>query len=374
MTGSLRLERFNSMAALPRSQWDHVASRYSAYGSYGWLLAAEKMPGALESVYYLALDKTGESAGAFAAYLIDEGISRSYNPAWAVCGCEPPGTDSLFPAILLGGRGGYTSELMTGSAPHIKEHDFWEMLAGEVDSLISQWEARSVWLLYAGSETAFPAAEAIGGQIYELSPTSVIHVQAADIDDWLLTLKSHRRQRIRREMQEFNAAHYRVDISPLTDSDATVFGELLANLLEKYRGAASSAAMISYVGLQAPAMADVSIAFRCYSGSELIGFSYGFSWNKCLYMRACGFAYERLRHASEYFNLVYYYPMREACVRRLRRIELGPGSYEAKLLRGACLEPRYAVGSHSAPAHIWAEMNRQYMDSVRADQQAGSPR
>ncbi len=368
MTGPVRLERFSSIAALPRSLWDHVASRYSAYGSYGWLLAAEKMPGALRTAYYLALNENDESVGAFAAYLVDKRVSRSYHPAWAVCGCEPPGSDSLFPAILLGGRGGYTSELMIGPEADVKERDFWELFSGEIESLMSEWGARSVWLLYAGPGTASLASGAIGGQIYELSPVSVIPVRAGDGDDWLITLRSHRRQRIRREMREFDAADYRVEISPLTASDATAFGELLANLLEKYRGTASSTAMTSYVGLQAAAMADFSIAFRCYSGTELTGFSYGFAWNSCLYMRACGFAYKKLRNAAEYFNLVYYYPLREACVRGLDQIEVGPGSYEAKLLRGARLEPRYAVGRHCGPADVWAEMNRRYMASVRADQ------
>jgi hypothetical protein len=368
MTEKLQIERRTSLRSLPKRHWDRVAGRYSAYGCHGWMLAVENMPGALDTAYYLAF-RGGQPAGAFAAYLVDDKASPSYHPALAVRG-EPASGEELFPAVLLGGRAGYTSEVML-RVPADGRDEFWARFADEVDSLVHEWGARSTWLLYGRSSSAEATQRAIGGSVYEMMPVTIVDLPPGGTAAWLSALRGHRRRRVQQEMRAFGRAGYQVQISPLGADDAPAFGDLLANTLRKYRGAASSAAMRSYVRLQAETMNRASVAFRCYLGGALVAFSYGFEWNGSLYMRACGFDYERLRQTYEYFNLVYYYPIRVAYERRLQKVEFGPASYEAKLLRGARLESRYAVGRHPGSAPEWAELSRRHVISAVGASVAG---
>jgi uncharacterized protein len=366
---ALRLERFPSLKLLPRSCWDHVAAQYSVYGSYSWLSAVEGMPGALDTAYYLAFDDGDEPVAAFAAYLVDSSVSRSYHPASVVCG-DAISAGHLFPAMLLGGRTGYTSELMVRARAHGEPPRFTDQFAAEIAALGSEWKASSRWLLYADSRSASLARPALGGEVWEVAPTTVIRLPAGGVQSWLSALHGHRRRRIQAEMRAFAEAGYRVEISPLTADDVPAFGDLLARLLRKYRGTASAAAMRSYVSLQAGSMSSASVAFRCYLGNKLVAFSYGFEWGGSLYMRACGFDYGHTGRAYEYFSLVYYYPVMEAYARGLHQVELGPASYDAKRLRGATMQARYAVGDRPAPAPSWAELNRRYLASIYGESPA----
>ena len=67
------------------------------------------------------------------------------------------------------------------------------------------------------------------------------------------------------------------------------------------------------------------------------------SGKSTLAVRAAGFAYERLRGAAEYFNLIYYRPIRWAYEHGVRQIHLGIGSLHTKTLRGGRLAPLWVV-------------------------------
>lgn len=90
-------------------------------------------------------------------------------------------------------------------------------------------------------------------------------------------------------------------------------------------------------------MGRAALVLRCVREGRLIGFSLFYEHGNELYGRVIGLDHARLeREASVYFTLAFYAPIRYAYARGLRRIRCGPGSYEAKLLRGARLEPRWS--------------------------------
>jgi predicted N-acyltransferase len=62
------------------------------------------------------------------------------------------------------------------------------------------------------------------------------------------------------------------------------------------------------------------------------------------YQRQLGFDYEVTGRAFEYFFLAFYSPLEYAISRGLSRVDLGIGSYRAKLLRGARVE---ALGGYA---------------------------
>lgn len=65
-------------------------------------------------------------------------------------------------------------------------------------------------------------------------------------------------------------------------------------------------------------------------------------------MRLAGFDYRALRGAFEYFNVVFYLPLRYLYRTGLRRLHLGRESYDAKLRRGATPTPLWSLAAFEA--------------------------
>lgn len=78
-------------------------------------------------------------------------------------------------------------------------------------------------------------------------------------------------------------------------------------------------------------------------GEPPLGYCLYYLWGDTLFLRSAGFDYERLRNAAEYFNLVYYLPVRIAAAAGARWIHAGVEASEAKALRGALLRPLWML-------------------------------
>jgi hypothetical protein len=66
-------------------------------------------------------------------------------------------------------------------------------------------------------------------------------------------------------------------------------------------------------------------------------------WRDTIFVRWAGFDYPRLRNAYEYFNLLYYEPLRWAPERDIRWIHFGIKAAKAKVLRGAIIHPLWLL-------------------------------
>jgi hypothetical protein len=93
------------------------------------------------------------------------------------------------------------------------------------------------------------------------------------------------------------------------------------------------------------------VLFRCRAGGtdRLVGLALAYRWRDTLYLRSVGFDYAALRDAYEYFNLVYYEPIRWAAGNGVRKMHFGVEAYDAKVRRGAVLQPLWAVLTSTAP-------------------------
>jgi hypothetical protein len=118
---------------------------------------------------------------------------------------------------------------------------------------------------------------------------------------------------------------------------------LVAAVEAKYGGRLSSEQVAEVLRVQAQQFGELGVAFTARRGGRLVGLCVCYPWAGRLYARLVGFDYPALAGAFEYFALTYYQPIEYCYEQRLTALNLGPGAYRAKTLRGARLSPRWAV-------------------------------
>jgi hypothetical protein len=180
-----------------------------------------------------------------------------------------------------------------------------------------------------------------------MSADSAIDIPGSTIDDYIATIPSQYRRKIRREMRVFEAAHYQTAEVRLEDCLAEA-GALVCNLQHRYGHMDDDGVWQGELGKMAELLDERGVVFSCRHEGALAGFALGYPHGQTLYMRRCGFDYDRLRDAFEYFNLGYYLPLRYAYRQGLKRLHLGPTAYEAKVRRGATLAPLWGAAVCSA--------------------------
>ncbi|MET8450480.1 GNAT family N-acetyltransferase [Streptomyces sp. NPDC005209] len=163
-------------------------------------------------------------------------------------------------------------------------------------------------------------------------------------DAWLDSLPSRRRaELVRRETRRFAAAGYEITDAPLSDW-TTCVGRLLTNTEARYGHSAEVDGRIAFLRRQAASMGDAARVLLCSPpGEPPVGYCLYYLKGNTLFLRSAGFDYGRLRSVAEYFNLVYYLPVRIAGEAGARWIHAGVEAAEAKALRGAELRPLWLL-------------------------------
>ncbi|WP_405018386.1 peptidogalycan biosysnthesis protein [Kitasatospora sp. NBC_00070] len=178
-----------------------------------------------------------------------------------------------------------------------------------------------------------------------LTTDAWVSVPAGGWPEWLRTLPSKgRRDSVKQEVKAFGAAGYEITQAPLAECYRQA-AELLADTQKRYGHAYDTAVLTESFRLQGAAMgAKAQVLFCGRPGEAAVGFCLFYIHGDTLFVRAVGFDYERLvRGAAEYFNLVYYAPVRIAAEHGLRWIHPGIESPDAKALRGARLRPLWLL-------------------------------
>jgi uncharacterized protein len=162
---------------------------------------------------------------------------------------------------------------------------------------------------------------------------------------WLNSQTSkHRAREIRREVRLFRRAGYKITHMSLSECYDKL-AVAAASTQSKYGNVGQPedylALLRKYVNGMGSA-AKVAVCSR--AGDDPVGFCIYFIWHKTIFLRWCGFDYNRLiRGAAEYFNLLYYNQIELAAENGVRWIHAGIKSPVAKALRGAQLRPLWLV-------------------------------
>jgi uncharacterized protein len=178
---------------------------------------------------------------------------------------------------------------------------------------------------------------------------ATIEVPGDGLDDYVRSIPSHARRKVRREMKVFGEAGYEVTQERLTDCLAEA-KSLVCNLQHRYGHVEDDEKWRSELDHMARLLGRRDVVFSARRDGALVGFALGYPFSGTLYMRRCGFDYDALQDAFEYFNLAYYLPLQYAYRHGLRRLHLGPTAYEAKVRRGAVLTPLWSLAVSAGAA------------------------
>lgn len=340
----MRTRTTTTLATIEPGSWDALADG-ALYSSYTWLSLLESDADA--EVGYAIVEDGGQllAATPFAH------VHRERNPLmdWPALlrarGLDPGDGQRLIAAP----RRGYQAHVLT--APGVDQRTKVKAAALLLAHLDREAHARGlagVLVLYADSVTArLVQAARAGATVAHLAHDAWIEPVGARFSDYLRSLGSHRRARVRREMAVFNDAGYRCEHVTL-EAAAGEAGSLLAQTQARHGHPADREALARSLAAQGRAMGDGAEVLVLRRGARAVGFVSFYCWGDTLFLRAAGFDYERLAGAAEYFNLVYYLPVAIAYERGLRRLHAGIEATEAKALRGASIRPLWLVDFGSA--------------------------
>ncbi|WP_431877244.1 GNAT family N-acetyltransferase [Amycolatopsis sacchari] len=174
-----------------------------------------------------------------------------------------------------------------------------------------------------------------------------ISLAGNDVEDFLATLPSRRRTRIRREMRALDGARVLsgADAEPWLDTAA----DLVAAAYEA-RGQSIEAASVAaiYRRLLAGFGDEFSLAVVEAEGTP-VATTCLLAAGRTLMSYSAGFRLPQSKAVAGYFNATYYLPLRHAYATGRRRLLLGPGTIEAKHLRGARFTPLYSAVPRDCP-------------------------
>jgi uncharacterized protein len=331
----------------PLREWEALAARRSLYVAPRWLRSLEESPH-FEPRYVLALDgdrlvgalPAYVSSGAAGANTLYDHVELLVRPSQAASS-----RSDWFPALLGGTRSGYTNELVLPR--ELGAEDRRKVVAALVrglSKLADELDVQSIVFFYLTCEglrdlqpvlTEDSAVLVAGG-------ATRMEVTWSSFDEYLSWLPHTRRYFVRRELRRFAESGLSVSVEPLSDWYERV-GELVANVERRHHQAGDPTRWTRIVHEKARELGESALVFLARSDDVAVACSLFFSWEGALYAWAWGCDYDRCGDDAEYFNLVYYLPIRHAIEHGLSTIHFGVEAYRAKIIRGATLLPLWAV-------------------------------
>lgn len=361
------IRRSDSLADLPRDDWDQLAAAYSFFASWGWLRYLEGAPG--PAISYLTVADGGLRAG------------------WPVTTADKPANvrydlDALFPEladgspiltppyVVAGASRGYRATAMARDQAAMTS-----LIAASLDESAG---TTGLAMFYLDSADARRVVSALGDLGRPAIPMftdaeAVIQINGGSLAEHMAASRHRLRQRFRREMALFERSGLRLVHRPLE----ACLGQLarLQFELQQRHGQDWDLARTerSLRRLAAATPAEPVLLLAVDESDEPVGFSLSYLWGDTFYVRATGYEYARLRAACEYFTLTCYEPIRHAAQAGCARLHLGLESLQAKMIRGAELAPLWSVivpAGRDLPADEARALNRSRIAALR-DRYAG---
>lgn len=340
----------DDLRSVGESEWDALLGPGDFYSSHKWLRVAE-VHDTFRARYVVVRDKDGRLLAGLPFYTTDEAPpDKPYDPylALEIESLRPDiPRDSPYPAVLLGGRAGYTTRIPV--APDLDEAtraDAVRCLVHACREAVSD-TARSFSLLYTDTSTAqaLSSVAAPSATPQLAAGDTVLPVAWDSFDAYLDTLSSSRRRAVRKDLAAFEASGLVVENGSLS-RDYSRMATLLANLNRRYGANSSERRLRAHIGRQAEVFGDEPLCLTIRQDSEITGFSLLYSWKDELYFRIVGFDYDRIpEEAGAYFTLAFYEPIRHAIRNGVKAIRFSLETSDAKVRRGAILEPRFSMMS-----------------------------
>lgn len=342
----LRVQAVRSLEQVAAAEWDAVAGSCGFYLSRDWLRLVEADTSA-EAEYLLGYD--GEQlAAALPLYDVHAESLGLYRPGRLADGRW---TGHY---LLAGSRRGFVNGFPVAQGlTHEQRAEAFRALLPAIGDRVKARGADGVLFLHLTTQAAeglYQAAGAAASGLPLLTLVDASIVLPGDgLEDYVQAIPAQGRRKIRREIKVFGQAGYQVAEERLADCLAEA-KSLVCNLQHRYGHMDDDEQWRSELDQMAALLGEQGVVFSARRQGSLVGFALGYPFGDTLYMRRCGFDYEALSDAFEYFNLGYYLPLQYAYRHGLRRLHLGPTAYEAKIRRGAELAPMWTLALFGDPA------------------------
>jgi predicted N-acyltransferase len=345
-------ERVAELARL----WGRLTERTSFYMTLHYLRAME-IPG--QTFYVVVQDGTGAILAAAPAYFCREAASAGYYDPFArfddIDPDYPSGPPDQFPILLVGGRSGYTTQLLLRQDLDVQRRkEIVGCLFKWIGQLAARHHARAIALMYLDRPSVDLLAEVLPLDITLLLayPETRLDLRWADYDEYLRARGSHHRGSRSRDVKKFASFGYEVRVSRIGECFREA-GPLLANTQQKYGIPTDPASMTGYLEAQAATCDPYSVVFQARKAGRLVGFVLFFAWRSDLYARVAGFDYSATASSAAYFNLMFHLPIAYAYEHQSNAVWYGPSAYEGKLMRGARSQPRFSIVIPETSSDEW---------------------
>lgn len=336
MRTDIKISWASSVTQLPIDTWRDLLSEYSLFQSASWLRAIET--GSAGTARYCVASVDDHVAGVLPVYPPIGRVDSLYRPELHFPRLDQAIPGAVCKGVLLAGRSGYRTDFLLADQPR----------RGEVLAALLRDAVRAEpygFVLFA-TTTAHDSMTASGlSAVSQLAFAADANLPVAGptFADYLASLPSRRRNRIRHEIRAFQDAGLRIDtIHEAAELDGSVdhLADMFCQLQRKHDLAVSRADMKSEIIRQLTYMGNRAVYFVCRAGNKMTGFATAYIGDdRWLYLRMGGFDYGKLLSAYEYFNTVIYQPLLFCAENGYAGLRLGAGSHEAKALRGAKLSP-----------------------------------
>jgi uncharacterized protein len=334
-------ETVDSVGQLPDSARRLLSEAASMYAAPDWLGYCEAMANGASRLLLLR-GHDGAVIGVAAVRRVeDDQVMPLYNLESLLD--DPLG--QTYPSLVAAVSGVYCVLAVTGDDATTRSQRR-AALAQAVATFADDEGYAAVGFLYLGREDAVDVAAACGQQFgtpFLVAAQTELTGGWADFEGYLARLPSSRRNKIRRERKQFEAA----GITTRVLRGASELCEATARLqlaLRARHGVAGSieSIMRDYENLRSHVDHRVRV-FLCEKDGVPLGLSLALQDGDQLHVRLAGFDYSAVGSDFAYFNVVYYEPIEWGIAEGIRSYFFGTGTYRAKTVRGCRLEPLYAV-------------------------------
>ncbi|GGL11399.1 peptidogalycan biosysnthesis protein [Nocardia jinanensis] len=326
-----------AISSLTATEWDSLVAEGDLFCSHAWLRHLDEASAPHSAV---VVRRSGRSVAAMPFWEPDRMEGNLFRLSDFF-----PDLPALASARLLWAgarravRNGVVCETGPSRSPtatHLLSVVLDHALAAEYDGVIVPY-------LPVGAAEELAAAHP-RARVLLHSADATVHVLPHGTAGPSRTVSAHNRKRRRREIRDFFAAGHTVEWTGLTADIAAEVAPLIANVRSKYGGGGGVDWMNRVFEAQRKVGLDESAAvLLCRRDGVLVTTAVCYHHGDALHGRYFGADESAGRAGSPYFFTTCHGPVAYAAQSGLRRVHLSTSSLEAKVRRGATLEPLAAV-------------------------------
>ncbi|MET7573531.1 GNAT family N-acetyltransferase [Streptomyces sp. NPDC005492] len=352
-----QVEEVGPASSVGAAHWATLSAGHSLYSGPDWIRHADLMRDGVPG--HLVLFEGDRPVSALPTYTF-EGTRPFYYDPDAVLGLHrAEGSDDESdgdrpPVCVAGTRLGYTSEFLTGALtdPGRRAHAARALLDAFRRRCADRGEPGA--MLYVTDDSLALVLDDLvpDDQVVLMDGSVDLVVPSGGLDGYRDVVGKSRWKQFRHEMRRFESEGCELRILPMGDH-LEEMGALAHQVSLRYGHDMTLQAEIEKLRDQAERLKDC-VVMAAFRKGEMVGFTQFFLSGSTMFARGHGVAEEYGRRASVYFNLTYYAAIRWAAEHGYERIDLGPDSFDAKIIRGGRLHARWAL----VIAPDWSEEQR----------------